>query len=329
MKKALVVGIDKYPKAPLAGCENDAVAAAIVLQTNGDGSPNFETKLITSDNSNVTGEILEDEVAKLFSGSAETALLYFAGHGLINPNTSDGYLVAQDGKKAAWGLSMTSILAKANEAYPKIKSSVIVLDCCHSGKLGEVPAVSGETMSHIGAGLTILTACERHESSMEYNGHGLFTGLFLEAMNGAAADVCGRITPASIYAMVDQTLGAWDQRPIYKANVQNFITLRQTVPKVPLETLRNLHVLFPSPTAVFKLDPSFEPDRGEETQKLKSIAVKDENVQIYRQLQKCFQNGLVLPVDQPFMWHAAVYSTGCRLTALGAHYRKLAETKKI
>ena len=152
---------------------------------------------------------------------------------------------------------------------------------------------------------------------------------FLEAMNGAAADVSGRVTPASIYAMIDQTLGAWDQRPIYKANVQNFITLRQTVPKVPLETLRNLHKLFPSPTSVYKLDPSFEPDRGEEAQKLKPIPVNEDNVRIYRQLQKCFQNGLVLPVDQPYMWHAAVYSTGCRLTALGAHYRKLAEAKKV
>jgi hypothetical protein len=29
------------------------------------------------------------------------------------------------------------------------------------------------------------------------------------------------------------------------------------------------------------------------------------------------------------MWDAAVKSTGCKLTALGAHYRKLAKMKRI
>jgi hypothetical protein len=164
---------------------------------------------------------------------------------------------------------------------------------------------------------------------MEYNGHGLFTGLFLEALSGAASDIGGRVTPASVYAMIDQTLGSWEQRPIYKANVKRFITLRQTVPKVPIDVLRSLHTLFPTPSSVFKLDPSFEPNRGEETKRLEHIPVNTENVRTYRNLQACFQNGLVLPVDQPFMWHAAVKSTGCRLTALGAHYRKLSELQRI
>ena len=35
------------------------------------------------------------------------------------------------------------------------------------------------------------------------------------------------------------------------------------------------------------------------------------------------------PVDQPHMWHAAVYSTGCKLTALGAHYHNLAKLGRI
>lgn len=43
-KKALVVGIDAYPSCPLNGCVNDAKEIKELLETNGDGSPNFEVK---------------------------------------------------------------------------------------------------------------------------------------------------------------------------------------------------------------------------------------------------------------------------------------------
>ena len=61
--------------------------------------------------------------------------------------------------------------------------------------------------------------------------------------------------------LVDQTLGSWEQRPIYKANVQSFISLRQVAPKIPGEILRKLPTYFKNPSDVFPLDPSFEPDR--------------------------------------------------------------------
>ena len=109
----------------------------------------------------------------------------------------------------------------------------------------------------------------------------------------------------------------------------SFITLRQVNPKVPLEVLRRLLKYFPDPTDVFALDPSFEPDRGEEAERLKDIPVNEDNERIYRELQQCNRHGLVVPVNQPHMWHAAVYSTGCKLTATGLHYRKLAEMKRI
>ncbi len=82
--------------------------------------------------------VLHQAVADLFSGDAETALLYFAGHGIINPDTNAGYIVSQDGQKGAWGLALSEILGLANNVHPRIKSSVIILDSCHSGYAGEV-----------------------------------------------------------------------------------------------------------------------------------------------------------------------------------------------
>ncbi|WPZ34528.1 caspase family protein [Thalassobaculum sp. OXR-137] len=330
MRKALIVGIDDYPQAPLSGCVNDANAIATLLSTNGDGSPNFSIRSLTSNNKNVTRSVIQDAVSDLFSGDAETAVFYFAGHGFINLETNAGYIVTEDGERGAWGFALSELLQIANKAYPRIRSSVIILDCCHAGFAGEVSGLGSDgQVSVIGNGVTILTACQRQETAGEVNGQGVFTSILIDGLQGSSADICGKITPASVYSHVDQTLGPWEQRPVYKANVQSFVVLRQVDPKIPLDVLRRLPTLFPDPSHMFALDPSFEPDRGEEHEKLKNIPVDPDNERTYRDLQRCYRHGLVLPVDQPHMWHAAVHSTGCRLTALGAHYRNLAKMGRI
>ncbi len=48
MRKALLIGIDDYAQAPLNCCVNDAVAVNTLLERNGDGSPNFDTRLETN-----------------------------------------------------------------------------------------------------------------------------------------------------------------------------------------------------------------------------------------------------------------------------------------
>jgi len=227
MRKALIVGIDKYASIPLSGCENDAAAVAGVLEKNGDGSPNFDVKLISSEKINVTNDVIQTALGELFSGDAETALFYFAGHGIIDPVTNTGYIVSQDGKRGSWGMSLSELLGLANGASPRIQSTVIILDSCNSGYAGEVAGLNKAQVSAIGNGVTILTACHREQSAAEAEGQGLFTSMLLDGLAGSAADILGRITPASVYSHIDQTLGSWEQRPIYKANVQTFVTLRR------------------------------------------------------------------------------------------------------
>ena len=329
MKIALIVGIDDYERSPLMGCVNDAMAVNEVLERNGDGSLNFSTRLLTSNSIRITCEVLEKELQNLFSRQAETALLYFSGHGRTTEN-GESHIVAQDGKEGAWGPSLSQILSYANNAHSNIPSSIIILDSCYSGNLGEVPSLgAGEQISAIGDGVTILTACHRSEGAAEYNGHGLFTGILIDSLSGSAADILGRITPASIYSHVDQTLGPWEQRPIYKANVQRFISLRQVAPKISGETLRKLPTYFKNPSEVFSLDPSFEPDRENVPKEFKHIPVNEDNAKAFKELQLCNRHGLIVPVDAEHMYYAAINSTGCKLTALGAHYRKLAEAKRI
>lgn len=332
MKRALIIGIDDYgsPENNLEGCVADAAAMTEKLEANGNGDPNFDVMTLSSDKDEVTTAVIDEAVTKLFKGGkCETAVLYFAGHGLLDAETNRGYLVSQDAKRGAYGMALSDIIALANDAHAEIDSTVIILDSCHAGFLGEIPGIGNSGISTIGKGVTILAAADRDQSADEYNGHGLFTSIVLDGLAGSAGDILGRITPASLYSLVDQTLGGWEQRPVYKANVQRFITLREVPPKVPRDILRKLKDYFPTPGHIFKVDPSFERDRGQFTEQYADILFSEDNFQMFREMQLYFKVNLVVPIDYPFPWDAAMHSTGFRLTAQGAHYRRMAINKRF
>lgn len=315
MKKALVVGIDDYANSPLHGCVNDANTIANTLGTNGDGSPNFAIKLITSPSEDVTRSALREYIEQLFFSESDMALLYFSGHGLIK--STGGYLVTKDASRYDEGVSMDEVLNMANQSPAKNK--VIILDCCHSGALGS-PSITGSSIAALSEGLSVLTASRDSEYAMEVGGAGVFTSLVVDALKGGAADLRGNITPGSLYAYVDEALGAWDQRPIFKTNVSNFASLRKLPPKIPFEVMRRITVYFETPEAEHQLDPTYE-DTEES-------AIK-ENVTIFKDLQKFQSVGLVVPVDEEFMYYAAINSKSCRLTALGNQYWRLVNEKKL
>lgn len=322
MKKALVIGINNYPQSPLRGCINDAMAFKSIIETNGDGSPNFDAKVFTDiqTKSELKGLILD-----LFNGDNDTALFYFSGHGYID--NIGGYIVTPDYTANDYGVSMDEILTIANDS--RTKNCIIILDCCHSGAFGS-PRVTGGHASQIVEGVTILTASKSNEPSLEIGGHGVFTSLLLDALKGGAADLSGHITPGSIYAYIDQALGPWDQRPVFKTNITRFTSLRTVTPQVSVSTLRKLIEYFPSPEHEFDLDPSFE-DTNSLTIEHKIIEpnANAQNVAIFKNLQKFQSVGLVVPVDEDYMYFAAMNSKACKLTALGYHYWRLVKDRRI
>lgn len=96
------------------------------------------------------------------------------------------------------------------------------------------------------------------------------------------------------------------------------------IPPIELEDLQRIDEFFPRPGFDFSLDPTFEPERG--TPKPTGVPEPDPlNNETFAILQKYNRVGLVVPVDAPHMWHAAMESKACQLTALGEHYRDLAE----
>jgi hypothetical protein len=67
------------------------------------------------------------------------------------------------------------------------------------------------------------------------------------------------VTPGGVYALIDQALGPWNQQPIFKTNVNSFVSLRKVKAPVPLVSLQRMTELFQRPGAVFQLSPKFEP----------------------------------------------------------------------
>ena len=324
MRIALVIGINYYEYGnSLHGCVNDAHSVKAVLERHDGGAVNFDCRLLVGvgNNEQVRRGELKDQIERLFNADAEIALLYFAGHGHIE--ATGGYLLASDSRRGDEGVSLSEILTFANASPAKNK--VIVLDSCHSGIAGTPP--QGGQLATLSEGLTVLTASTKDQYATEENGRGIFTTLFVDALNGSAANLTGDITPGSVYAHIDQSLGAWEQRPVFKTNVKQFVSLRKSSSPIPIEELRLITGLFPSPGFSFKLDPTFEPEmKGRDA----DMPLPDlENTRKFAMLQKYNRLNLLVPEDAPHMWNAAMESKSCRLTALGEHYRRLVEKNRI
>ena len=236
-----------------------------------------------------------------------------------------------NGGKVVWifrgiidGMPLDEVLNIANRSTAKNK--IIVLDSCHSGIAGNFSAIENRAL--LSEGMTILTASSDTQYAMEINGKGVFTSLFVDALNGGASNLVGDITPASIYAHIDQSLGLWEQRPIFKTNIKKFVSLRKVQPPISLEDLKKITELFEEANFSFQLNPTFEPNRDNTDLEDLPEPIK-ENVEKFRILQKYNRINLVVPIDEEHMYYAAMNSKSCKLTALGEHYWSLVKKERI
>lgn len=322
MRKALVVGVDYYENVGhLFGCVNDSFAMKAMLDRHADGSVNFSVRHLaaTGPTDIVDKYTLRSAVEELFSGDGEVSLLYFAGHGHIE--ATGGYLCSSEITTGNDGVALAEIMIMANQSA--VQNRVVILDSCHSGVAGG--AALRQTVAEISDGVTILTASTAEQYATEENGEGVFTSLLVDALGGAAANLVGEVTPGGVYAHVDQSLGPWAQRPVFKTNVKRFVSLRKVQPPLELAELRRISEFFPTPGYQLQLDPTYEPERHE-TLKAEPDGIPEpdpERNAVFAILQKYNRVGLLVPEDAPHMWHAAMNSKSVRLTALGEHYRRL------
>ena len=119
------------------------------------------------------------------------------------------------------------------------------------------------------------------------------------------------INVSRIYNYADQLLSPWDQRPVFKSNVTQMISLRQCKPRIEWEILRKLPTYFPTVAIEHSLSPANEP----------TLKPKDsEKELIFYHLQKLTSLNLVKPKGEDHMYFAALNSKSCLLTPPGRFY---------
>lgn len=318
-RRALLVGINNYENVPpLQCCVDDAMALDELLAENDDGSPNYSCRLMTSDSDKVTEKDLREAVTELlldFRGG--DVLFYFSGHGVAADEGEGARLLAQESSTEG-GYPMSELLQAANES--EVESVLLILDCCHSGSIGNGAGDKDYNQVTLSEGVTILAASTAKQRSQEGVENSLFTELLMDALRGGAADVLGRVSAASVYAYVEQALGVWQQRPMYKSHARELAPVRICEPAVPRKELRKMVKVFKAPFLRIKMDPSFEHTVADAT---------PEHVAQFN-LFKLLRNARLLnTTDGKDLYYAALESGSVELTPLGRFYWQQVVNKRV
>lgn len=355
--RALLVGVNAYDVLPaLHSCMNDALAMQEVLAVHEDGAPNFSCRVLLGKSRlaaqyvapragwtptakrdplevwrnlvpgerRVTAGVVYRELETLFACEG-MVLFYFSGHGFADERGV--FLSMQDSSSQAPGVSLSELLQMANAS--RAREVTVIIDSCSSGALGEPLGPPGDVAAgslldiqnlYLRAGITLLASTQAGQSALEVNGHGIFTHLVLGALKGGASDVRGQITAASIYAYVDQALGPWEQRPVYKSNSSRFSTLRRFTPDVTDAELSLLPLYFTAADARYLLDPTYE---------VTHPSAKPEHVAIFKLFKRLQVARLLRPTGDTDLYFAALNGRTVELTPLGQLYWTLAAKRQF
>jgi hypothetical protein len=211
-KRALCVGIDRYPTAPLSGCVADAHMWANVFRGLG-----FDVQTLTDEQAVYAG--LKDAIAVLVSSakSGDILALQYSGHGTqIADESGDEATSGDEADEAICPFDFDSGALLVDDELGRLLSSVAVgvsltlfIDCCHSGRINRFgmgaasgPAGAKPRFVHLTpaqrerfrqfrgarslrlhgtsresrpAGEVLFSACRSDEVAWESNGQGEFT----------------------------------------------------------------------------------------------------------------------------------------------------------
>jgi tetratricopeptide (TPR) repeat protein len=196
---ALVIGVSKYRNLPpakqLPYAEADAqLMFQILISPEGGSFKAQNVHVLTNEKATLAN--VRQEINTWLPGQAkedDRVLIYFAGHGLIDPNTGVGYLAPYDidpNSVSTTGLPMEE-LGQAMGTKIHAKSKILLTDSCHSGAINpqDTEAVN-HALVKLRTSLFSLTASRDREISYEGaqfgGGHGIFTYYVAKGMGGEA-----------------------------------------------------------------------------------------------------------------------------------------------
>ncbi|MEL6461528.1 MAG: caspase family protein [Cyanobacteria bacterium J06621_15] len=154
----------------------------------------------------------------------DSIMLYFSGHGMVDPKTKEAVLCFSDTNQnnlLNTGLPMQELVEILSKS--PAKQQLLCLDTCHSGNMGllgssgnsrdaQTPAHNStpQLMSVLrqraaqSKGFCALLSCDRGQKSWEFPelGHGVFTYYLMKGLSGEAADSTGFIDADGLYKYV-------------------------------------------------------------------------------------------------------------------------------
>lgn len=212
---ALIIGIDEYPDSPLQRCVNDAEAVASCLR---DRFQFNEVQLI------LNGDATRDRIREAYlSYAADTIqpddrlIVFFAGHGHTRTSIrgETGFLIPVDGDpdKVASLVPWSDFTAHAE--LISAKHIFFVMDACYGGLaasrfLAGRSRFARDMLQRLSR--QVLTAGKGDQPVLDGGGprpsHSIFTGHFLNALEGNGATPQGIITAATVSSYVYQRVAA-------------------------------------------------------------------------------------------------------------------------
>jgi hypothetical protein len=322
-RKALVVGINDYDNfSSLRHAESDADEIAERLAVHGDDSDddNFAVMKMVHSKVPVRRATLRAAIHDLFSNSKGLDLaFYFAGHGFVSE--TGGYLVTSDGAMNDYGITMDELYIAAQRSAAN--SVLLMLDCCHAGAIGDVMALGDDSQrTLLRENTTIIAASLPMQSAAESREGGLFSAALRDALDGAAADIQGNVSIASVYAVIERRFSLWHQRPVAKSYVSCPIVLRKVQARLSQKELRRLTSLFPFAEYKYQLTPDYDPERDvNETSRTPEVP---DNVEIGRIFKRYRDAGLVqATIPGEDFYYVAQRSHTVELTLFGREYWRL------
>jgi hypothetical protein len=211
---AVVIGIDRYRHWPgLSYAVNDADRVAARLRAIG-----FDP-IISLRDDEATAEGITEVWRRLAAQTAadDRVLFFFAGHGQTDAGPDGeqvGYLIPVDGHMQDYDRTALSMagLRRMSRDVPA-KHILFVIDACYSGLMllragrqGVLPAWLSKPVRQV------LAAGRAGDRVAEEGGHGIFTRLFLEALDGYGdVDGDGIITASEVGVYVNPRVAALSQ----------------------------------------------------------------------------------------------------------------------
>ncbi|MFN8285732.1 MAG: tetratricopeptide repeat protein [Chitinophagales bacterium] len=199
---ALVVGISDYKELPhLKYADTDAKTFAAYLKTIS-GTDTNNIKLLTNTDANRVNLISQLMSIKKSVGRGDKVYIYFAGHGDIETEISNGgILLLYDSYKENYYMNpngflhesdLKNIIAQISKSETQV---FLITDACHSGSLSGGADGGNKSLLALKqewGNESKIFSCQANEYSLEGqqwgNGRGLFSYHLVEALTGLADD---------------------------------------------------------------------------------------------------------------------------------------------